>query len=567
MLFILLSWIYILTISSIIGVSFNRLFKIHKQHPTVTIFLGFFSISLLTGCYAIWFPIDVTFQVALVTLTLILFFINKSLIVSYICLVKQKIELLNTFNKILFTCISVLILAQCASPPFIIDNESYYIQTIKWLNEYGYVKGLVNLHLFLGQTSGWHVLQSAFNFSFIYDRFNDMSGLALILGNFYAISHLNKYIINTDKSKIDLSLGLFPVFNIFFFQFIGAPSPDIAIYVLALMMFHQFILCFNEYNRSRFIIILSLVLFMVFIKLTALPFCLLTIILFKRHYVFTRSIRLQTLGLTILTIVLILTKNIIITGNPLFPINSLDMFQATWSLPESIQSYFSLYGKASTYNMLPENFEQVSWVSRFKHWIQASGLHGLFNKAIIGLFIIMPLIIYNFYHKKAYWIIYLMAVVSFISLLFIAPQYRFYFPHLMIFSFLVLALIVLRKKSIQVLMAFSTLLALIPLFFEINNKRFTSNTNHNTTSVFKLDYVIEPHSNSRYPSIYNTIKLENLKVNIPADIDFFWSTGNVPIPAINKKHLKYFETNFNVIPQKHSENLKDGFYSKNIYSD
>ena len=85
------------------------------------------------------------------------------------------VKKLNFRNKILFGIISLLILAQCASPPLILDNESYYIQTIKWLNQYGFVKGLVNLHVFLGQTSGWHLLQSAFSFSFLYDRFNFFS--------------------------------------------------------------------------------------------------------------------------------------------------------------------------------------------------------------------------------------------------------------------------------------------------------------------------------------------------------------------------------------------------------
>ncbi|WP_250435841.1 LIC_10190 family membrane protein [Hanstruepera flava] len=566
MLFILLSWIYILTISSVIGVSFNRLFKIHKQHPAITIFLGFFSISLLTGCYAIWFPIDATFQVALAALTLILFFINKSLIVSYVYLLKQKVQSLNTFNKILFASISVIILAQCASPPFIIDNESYYIQTIKWLNEYGYVKGLVNLHLFLGQTSGWHILQSAFNFSFLYDRFNDISGLALLLGNFYAINQLNLYTEKTDNSKINLAVGLFPAFNIFLFQFISTPSPDIAIYVLSLIVFHQFILCFNEYNRSTFMIILSLVLFMVFIKLTALPFCLLPIILFKRYYVFTRGIRLQTLGLTTLTIVLILIKNIIITGNPLFPIKSLDVFQVTWSLPESIQSYFSLYGKASAYNMLPENFEQASWASRFKHWILASGLHGLFNKAIVVILVVAPFVLKRFYNKKAYWLIYGLTVFSMLMLLAISPQYRFFFPFIMLFSLLASALLVFHKNTIRVILVVCTILATVPILFSIN-KQFIKNKYHGAPSQFSTDYLVQPFGLSKYLSGYNVIEEGNLKFNSPTQMDFFWGTGDIPLPAINKEQLEYFKTNFNVIPQQFSENLKDGFYSKHINSD
>ena len=564
MLFILLSWLYILTISSVIGVSFNRLVKIQKQHPVITLFTGFFGITLLAGCYAIWLPLDEYFQFALIIFTTILFYLNNLYIKDYVVLNKQYIKDLNIFNRILLTSIFVLVLAQCASPPFILDNESYYIQTIKWLNEYGFVKGLVNLHLFLGQTSGWHILQSAFSFSFVYDRFNDLSGLALLLGNFYAISSLNQYLINQEKSKINLAVGLFPIFNIFFFQFISAPSPDIAIYVLCLIVFHHFILCFKTYNTNSFLTILILALFMVYIKPTAIPFLVLPLILYKRYYIFTRKIRLHISSLSLITVLLIVVKNWIITGNPIFPINFFDSLNSSWSLPNNVQSYFSLYGKAFAYQMSVDNFETSSWILRLKYWFFASGLHGYFNKAITGLYIIMPVILYKFYNKKAYWIIYVIALISFISLLFIAPQYRFYFPYFMIFSLLILALLIKNNKRIQVLLAFSTLLVLVPLLFEINNQILTTNANHNTTSQFKLDYIIEPYDNSKYPNTFKTIQVEDLEVNVPSNIDFFWSTGNVPIPALNQQQLDYFKTHFNIIPQKRTDNFKDGFYSKKI---
>ena len=303
---------------------------------------------------------------------------------------------------------------------------------------------------------------------------------------------------------------------------------------------------------------------MVYIKPTAIPFLVLPLILYKRYYIFTRKIRLHISSLSLITVLLIVVKNWIITGNPIFPINFFDSLNSSWSLPNNVQSYFSLYGKAFAYQMSVDNFETSSWILRLKYWFFASGLHGCFNKAMTSLYIIMPLIIYKFYHKKVYWIIYVMALISFISLLFIAPQYRFYFPYFMIFNLLILALLIKNNKRIQVLLAFSTLLALVPLLFEINNQILTTNANHNTTSQFKLDYIIEPYDNSKYPNTFKTIQVEDLEVNVPSNIDFFWSTGNVPIPALNQQQLDYFKTHFNIIPQKRTDNFKDGFYSKKI---
>ncbi len=165
MLFILLSWLYIIGISTVFGVSMNQFFRLKNSHHVITICLGFFGIALLTGIWAIGFPVNGYFQLLLLSLSVFFCFVNHSHIKSYASSLKVVFSNLSLFLKCLFVVISILILAQCASAPFVIDNESYYIQTIKWLNEYGYVKGLVNLHLFLGQTSGWHVLQSAFNFN------------------------------------------------------------------------------------------------------------------------------------------------------------------------------------------------------------------------------------------------------------------------------------------------------------------------------------------------------------------------------------------------------------------
>jgi hypothetical protein len=546
------------------GIGINRILGLSNIHSAITICTGFFGLALLTGFYAIWFPIDGFFQITQFLICVILFFINKTTTSYYIDLFKLEYTSLSQFSKLLFLVIFILILAQCASPPFVIDNESYYIQTIKWLNEYGYVKGLVNLHLFLGQTSCWHVLQSAFNFSFIYDRFNDLSGFVLLLGNYYALSQLNTYINKQDKARITLAIGLFPVFNVFFFQFISAPSPDIAIYVLALLAFHTFALCYNSYSKDRFIILTLLVLFMIFIKPTALLFCILPIVVLIKYFNQSKKNLKQLTGITVVTIFSICIKNIIITGNPIFPLVAFNEFQASWHLPEAIQSYFNNYGLASGYQMSLDSFEKANWLLRLKSWVLAPGIHGLFNKALIIILTFTPFILKYFYSKTAYWWLYFLGLLSVIALFLTSPQYRFYFPFVLVFSLLILALIVIHKKTIQIILIGATVSVFIPLIFVVNTQKLTNNDNHVTSNPFKLTYLIEPHSNSKFANDYKTIQIGNTFINTPNYIDFFWGTGDIPVPALNPEQLDYFKTYFKVIPQQYSEDLKDGFYSKTI---
>jgi hypothetical protein len=559
MLLILLAWIYILSISIIIGVSMNNFFGLKNQDFIITLFFGFFGVTLLSGFWAIPFAIDIKFHIALLIIAIFLGFISRSQIVRSLNQIKSEIQELTIFIKSLLCIIGVMILAQCASPPFLIDNESYYIQTIKWLNEYGFVNGLVNLHIFLGQTSGWHILQSAFNFSFLYDRFNDISGLALLLGNVYALIKLNTFITKKETSKLNLVIGLFPLWNTFFFQFVSAPSPDVAIYVLTFILLHQFILCYSSYSQKGFIAVVLFSLFIAFIKLTGLVFCLLPIILYKRNYIFTRKTTKIVLLFGSLTGLLFVIKNLIITGNLLFPLQGIESLKTSWSLPPSIETYFANYMQPYAYHLDSDAYKTASILLRLKTWLFAPLPHGLFNMLMMGLIAIMPILIKKFFDTKAIWIIFGIAILNLLLLFLSSPQYRFFFPFILVFCLLIASLLLIHKNSIKVSLVFCTVLAAIPLFFKVNNKQLTSNKHHEVTSQFSLDYFVQPFKNSKYPEDYNSIQLNKTSINSPTQIDFFWGTGNIPLPAVNQEQLDYFKTNFRVIPQQRTNNLKDGF--------
>jgi len=564
MLLILLSWIYILFISIAVGLSFNRLLKIFSTDSIVIIFLGFFGITLFTGFWAIFFAVNWQFHIVLFSISVVGFKLNGLSLQSYLVNLKNEISALSKFLKIVLVIISVLILAQCASPPFLIDNESYYIQTIKWLNEYGFVKGLVNLHLFLGQTSGWHILQSAFNFSFIYDNFNDLSGLCLMLGNYYAIVRLNRFITNKETSKVNLIIGLFPVFNVFLFQFISAPSPDIAVYVIGLIVFHQFIKSYDTFNKTSFLTLCTLSLFLILIKVTTAIFCVFPFMLFIKNFKIAKKNTPLVLFYGSVTLLLIVIKNVILTGNAIYPFTSIDALSFDWHLPKTIETYFHDYGLAYGYNVSIDKFEKSSLFELFKNWLLQSNLDGIFNCLMVALLLFSPIFIFKNKLKKSFLKIYLVALINLTFLLTVSPQYRFFFPFTLVLSLFILSTFIYKQKTVKAVIGLSLFLTVIPLFLSINFLQLSNNELHKTNNRFNLSYIIKPHHNSRYATEYETIQLENTPINIPTNIDFFWGTGNTPIPAINKQQLDYFETYFKVVPQQHSEDLKDGFYSEGI---
>lgn len=564
MLLILLSWFYILSVSSVIGVSIYRLLKIDTYKSIIPLFFGFFGITILASIWAIPFAIDMFFQLFLIIVSVGLGVLYKNEVHFFWKQLIGKFLTLSAYLKIFLIIISILILAQSASVPFIIDNESYYIQTIKWLNEYGFVNGLVNLHIFLGQTSGWHILQSTFNFSFIYENFNDLSALTLLLGNVYAAFRLQAYFSEKNINKQCLTIGLFPLANVFFFQFISSPSPDIAIYVLSFIVIHQFINCYKNYDKQAFYTVVILTLFMTYIKLYALPFCLFPLILYKRNFIFTRKTTPIIILFSCLTFFLFFIKNIIITGNLFFPIQGIQRLNASWSLPETIATYFSNYTKPYAYHLTMEAFEEASTFGKLKSWFFAPSHHGLFNKLIAVLLVISPFIINKLKERKAIYNVYFVSLTSMLFLFLTSPQYRFFFPFILFFSLLIASIALTKKNALKFSLIGSTILVIIPLFFNINNDKITNNKHLAVSSSFKIEYLIFPHKNSKYSESFEVIQLKNTQINLSKEIDFFWGTGNLPLPALNKEQLDFFKVHFKVIPQQRGESLKDGFYSKKV---
>lgn len=558
MILLLLSWVYILFTTINLGFFLDKILKLKVQNLTFLSILGLFSTTIMASFWAIFGRINFEFHLALLFLNCALFLSHKKAIISIYKNSFLELKSLDKTLKILLGLIALLIVAQCASIPFIIDNESYYIQTIKWINEYGFVKGLGNLHIYLGQTSGWHVLQSAFNLSFIYPNFNDLSGFCLLLGNIFSIQKLDNYF--KTKNKTDLVIGLFPLSNILLFQFISAPSPDLPIYVFTFIICSFFLDNYRKISSETFNWISILVLFSLYIKTTSIALSLIPILILFQNY---KNLKIYKItGLALVILFLFIAKNLIITGYPLFPITKNFGLTFDYQIPEKIAAYYYDLTKHFGYSLSKSKFQEMSFPEIFMHWLNLPKLHGFFNKIIIVLIILSPIVIYKFYNKAKFWVLYAVMVLQFILLFMSSPQYRFFMNFILIFSFLLLSLILNKKQIILISFSAFTLLLTILVFTPLNFSLLTKNKHTLESSNFSFKNFVFPYTDTKYDTAFELLKNENLDYYNPTNIDFFWGTGDGPLPCIRKKQLDYFEKKYQVKPQMRSDTIKDGFYAK-----
>lgn len=555
MLLLLLYWSYLSLTFLNLGFGFQKITQLKSKDTFLTIVFGMFSATLLASIWAIFGRINMEFQLFLIALQcLIIVGFKKELFTIYKDFWIQ-IKGLPSKLKTLFVVTVLFILLYAVSDSNLIDNETYYIQTIQWLNEYGFVKGLANLHLFFGQTSGWHILQSAFSFSYLSNQFNQLNGFCLLLGNLFAVFQLNDYF--KTKNKLHLWIGLLPIVNIILFPFCKAPSPDSAVYVFSLLLFYYFIKQFDKKDIETFEVLFILSIFIIYIKITALPLLALPLVFLGIHL--KKIISKVTLSLIIGFSVLLLfaIKNTVLTGYPLFPSHLFKNYCAVdYSLPMVFYDFSFNRAHCYSFFMSGKEYIQSNGFQIFSQWV----LHS-YNSLIVILIVLLPYFLKRHCNQKHYWILYGVMVLQLAFLWFTSPQFRFMIPFLLLFGLVIFSVLMNKEKTIFRVMFCSFSAAFFLLLFPPKLGRNQQKLNFNEHS-FSYHRLVFPNENSNLKTTYHSNTIGNLKYFSPDTTVYIWATGNGKLPCVNAKQIEYFKKKLHYIPQMRTSEIKDGFYAK-----
>ena len=562
MILILLSWVYIFFTAYSFGITFSKVVRIQQFEFVITTILGLFCITLFATVWAFFYPISILFHIVLLILTVFFWYQNKEIFISVIEKTIIQIRSYSTTIKVLLAISSVLALAQSATLPFIIDNESYYIQTIKWLNEYGFVKGLANLHLFLGQTSGWHITQSVYSFSFVYDRFNDLNGFCFLLGNLFAFQKLHAYF--TKGNRYDLLFGLFPLVYVFLFQFISSPSPDFPVYVFAFILFSVFLQDVVGQTKDTFMTLTVLALFAVFIKITAIVLLVFPLVYLIKKYKAVKESIFSSSCIGILVLLLFVFKNAMLTGYPLFPLPYFRMDGFDYTVPNIIMNFFFSKNMMHSFYIPYSAFDSASLLDIFKHYFLFNGIAGYIGIVSLMTLILIPIVLIKKRLASPLWTIYFAFLCLVVLLCFSSPQYRFYIYFTLFFWLFFLSLFINNPKWIIGLCGLSITFIGVVVFVPLSFGSLTTNFLLSQNCTFHLKNIVVPEPNSKWNSEYKGGSVGNLSYHSPLDTSFFWVTGNGPLPCVNDVQIKYFEEGFFYIPQQRSIDLNDGFYAQKV---
>ncbi len=269
------------------------------------------------------------------------------------------------------------------------DSDLYHAQAIRWIEEYGIIKGLGNLHVRLAYNSSAFAISALYSMSFLGGQsYHVMSGFFALLLAWQCIDIKNVirrgHLVISDFARVAAIYYLFTIYDE-----MVAPASD---YFLSTLVFYIMIHLLDMYVKHEksyvpYILLALVGVFAITIKLSAAPMVLLCIIPLSKLLRDRSKEKMTALWISIAMAFVIvlpfLIRNIIISGWILYPVTMFDFFGFKWEIPKGVADFDSLeirtFGRGYNDVAANANVPFNEWVP---HWF--SSITGL-NKIMLIL--------------------------------------------------------------------------------------------------------------------------------------------------------------------------------------
>lgn len=460
---------------------------------------------------------------------------------------KERIREFFSLNKVIGIVTLGLLFSYGASRGYShYDTALYHAQAIRWIEEYGVVKGLGLLHNRLAYNSASFAISALFSFSF-FDNLEPMHAMAGFFTYLLSLELLDWKKIFTEK-KINLSdvfcVGIFYYLTLAYNEIVS-PASDFFAMSAVFFLINLWIKLFEnkENNSVPYAWLCVFGVYACTIKFSACAIVLLTLFPAIK---FIREKKVKEIfffcGSGMMVALPFFIRNVIISGRLLYPSTVLDIFNVEWKIPEaaanadrmeiigwgrginSIEGYYASFG-----DWFPTYFSGQSIMVKIMFILDALGL-------AFGI----VFSIYYFVRKRKenyQWsFISLVVYICFFTWLFSAPLVRYGYvylicPFVIIFGYLTIKI---KRKLIQKIMVFLCIVFIGWKTFELGKYAF---------SVRKSDYYVFQQPYEQFD--VQAVKIKDEIIYIPKEGD---RTG-----------YYYFPSTPNLNCELRGDSLKEGF--------
>lgn len=303
----------------------------------------------------------------------------------------------------IFFCILLATAAWTVGVPNHSDTNLYHNQAIQWIEKYGVVPGLGNLHNRFAYNSAFMPLQALFSLEWLLDQsLHTMNGYICCIFLVYAILTCRAW--KLEKIQTSDFFKFATIIYIFYTRDdISSPSSDILTLLLVLYICQKW--C--EYVENKisdemsYALLAVIAVYAVTVKLSSAVTVMLAIypafiLLKKRDW---KKIVLN-IGLGLIIAIPWLARNVVISGYLVYPYPQIDLFKVDWKMPASILSYDSqeimVWGRGIRDVSL---YDLPLW-KWFPTWYEQQSMKWLVIVGLLSTFLIIVKLLYKVIKEK-----------------------------------------------------------------------------------------------------------------------------------------------------------------------
>ena len=345
MLSILPIWAYIFITVFITGSAVLRLFSSGKSFRIEDICMtGIMAVTVYAQGFSLFGGVGLSANIILVIIcTILAFILFRKKENRYIFDVKQ---LKDKKYFLIFVFCAVLVMAYGSSRGYFhYDSDLYHGQAIHWIEDYGIVKGLGNLHGRLGYNSSSFALSALYSFAFLGGlSYHTCAGFMALL---VLVSCARIVRVFKEKkarvSDLVRAAGIWYICNIY--DEMVSPASDYFTMLAFIYIVIRFLDGAEKKEDADYYGIYALMAFFgLTLKLSVAPLVILTLVPLMMLIREKRYSKIAVYGAAVLVIVLpFLIRNVIISGRMFYPSTALDLFNVDWKIPEEAARSDSAY--------------------------------------------------------------------------------------------------------------------------------------------------------------------------------------------------------------------------------
>ena len=344
MISVLINWSYVFITTYIIGYfTLSRAYRFYKHERHIgimsSVMAGLAITTAYAGFFSIFYKVGIVANIVMILFCVLFVWLDRTHYTDILSDINGGKFIGRIFGSgstriikvIVFSIFFVAALFFTTEGNFFSDSGYYHEQSIRWIEEFGTVKGSVHILKRLAYNSCYFCQCALYSMKDIFSQsLHCLSGFYGILVMGYALAGFNKSIRTN-------AIRLAPfVYFILLCSEITSPASD---YPLVFSVFYVVIRWFelrddNEEHYSPYALLSLFVVFLISIKLTV--GCLILIVI-KPAIAMIKEKRVKEIITSIMAGIIILLpyfiRNYIICGWLIYPFTKIDIFNPDWKLP------------------------------------------------------------------------------------------------------------------------------------------------------------------------------------------------------------------------------------------